>query len=197
MRRISLSLTAVLLTAAGCETTETPPAPAANTVPATEAAPGYEAPAPGTIVVVRHQDGALETSRVLGASGHVVTMLRDEQRVTLVPFCFRCDSPPDGEAGDYRGLWPLEPGRSASFRSRRDGEVLLHDIAVTGTETVETDFGPVETLVVEETVSAGGQRRATRTEWFSPQLGWSVRSRWEGPGEEPGGWDLAAIALPR
>lgn len=203
MKRISLGLTAVLLAAAGCETADAPATPGVSAVPqdpAAAATSGYEPPASGTIVVVRHDDGRLETSRVLASEGFTVTMLREGERVTELPFCFRCAAPPqEGPgAGAYRALWPLEVGRSATFRSQAgDGGVLTHDIAVTGTETVETDFGPVEALVVEETVTGADGWRATRTQWFSPQLGWTVRSRWDAPGAGPGSWRIAAIALPR
>ena len=203
MNRISLALVALLLAASGCETANQSAAPGAGAVPEDRTAPdtgSYEPPAPGTIAVVRHEDGRLETSRVLGSDGFALTMLRDGARVTEVPFCFRCGVPPVEEpgAGAYRALWPLEVGASARFLSRTgDGSVLTHDVRVTGTETVETDFGPVEALVVEETVTGEGGSHSTRTQWFSPRLGWSVRSRWDAPEAGPGGWELAAIALPQ
>ena len=203
MNRISLALTALLLAVSGCETADPPSTPGAATVPPDRAAPDtghYAPPAPGTIVVVRHEDGRLETSRVLGSEGFALTMVRDGERVTEVPFCFRCGAPPQEQpgAGAYRALWPLETGASASFRSRAgDGGVRAHDVRVTGTETVETDFGPVEALVVEEAVTGEDGSRATRTQWFSPRLGWAVRSRLDAPETGAGGWELAAIALPQ
>ncbi|HUF87943.1 MAG TPA: hypothetical protein VMM59_11230, partial [Thermohalobaculum sp.] len=163
--------------------------------------PGFDLPAPGTIVAGHREDGALETSRVLGSEAYAVTMLRDGERITHVPFCYRCGHPRDEriELERYRALWPLEVGRSVTFQRQRlsDGAVWVHAVTVTGTETVDTDFGPVETFVIEETVTgAGGNRwQAARTQWFSPQLGWSVRSEWQAP-EDTGSWKIAAIALP-
>lgn len=203
MKPAALALTGVLLLAAGCQAAATsPPAPAAPAPAAEPDRPGFELPARGTIVSGHREDGALETSRVLGSEGYAVTLLREGERITHVPFCYRCGHPRDEpiEIERYRALWPLEVGKSVTFQRRRtrDGAVWVHAVSVTGTETVDTEFGPVETFVIEETVTgAGGNRwQAARTQWFSPQLGWNVRSEWQAP-DGTGSWKIAAIALPR
>lgn len=205
MKRIPLAVATALLAAAGCETADPPAAPRTDILSPRDTnrdtkstPPGFEPPAPGTIVILRDEAGTQETSRVLDSDGYAVSMLRGGERVTEVPFCFRCAPDEDEiETERYATIWPLEVGKSATFRRRTaGGAVWVHEVSVTGEETVTTDFGPVETLVVEETVTGGDGGRATRRQWYSPQLGWSVRSEWRSP-DDAGGWRLAAIALPR
>lgn len=205
MKFAPVGLLAVLLLAAGCQTASvssgaSPSAADAGTGPALAPAE-FQPPSRDTIVVGQREDGSIQKSRVVGADGFAVTFRRGGERMTRLPFCFHCGHPRDYtiEMERYEALWPLEVGKSVTFQRRRasDGAVWIHDVAVTGTETVETEFGPVDAYVVRQEVrGTGGNRwRGTRTQWYAPKLGWNVKSEWQASDGESGSWKIGAIAL--
>ena len=196
----------LLLVAAGCGTTSPPaggePSAKAETSAGPDLAPAaFVPPSPGTIIVGHRADGTLRKTRVLGSDGYAVTLERDGERITRLPFCHACGHPRDEpvETARYAQLWPLEVGKSVTFqRTReRDGTVWVHTVRVTGTETVEAEVGTFEAYVVEQEVGgAGGNRwHGTRTDWYVPELRWNVKSEWQGSDGDSGRWEMAAIAL--
>ncbi len=211
LRPVPACVLAALLLASACETApvSTDAEPAAEPAP-TAAAPAdgpelapaaFEPPEPGSVVTGRLEDGTRQTYRIVGADGYLLTLQRGTDRQSRVPFCFYCGGPREYpiEMERYETLWPLEVGKSVTFRRRRarDGEIWIHTVEVTGTETVETEFGPVDAYVVRQEVRGTGDNRwhGTRTQWYAPQLGWNVRSEWSTSDGESGSWEIAAIAL--
>ena len=203
MKRIPAGLLATLLALAGCETAPPPAEPAPPTPPAAESPSldpaAFAPPGPGTFIIGRRADGTLERTRVLGTDGYAIRLDQDGQRVARVPFCYGCGNPRyealDTEA--YAALWPLETGKTATFRRETEaGTTRIHTVTVTGTETLETEFGPAPVYVVREEVRAAGadSYRATRTVWYAPQLGWPVKAEWQAP-EGAGSWEIAAMAV--
>ncbi len=214
MKLVPVAMLAALLLAAGCEN---PAGPATSDPSASEpAAPDASAPAtdgpelapaafgppnPGSIVMGRREDGTLEKTRVVGIDGFAVTVERAGERITRVPFCHACGHPREEpiEMARYEALWPLEVGKSVTFQRRRDrdGTIWVHTVEVTGTETIETELGPLATYVVRQEVRGTGRDRGrgTRTQWYAPQLDWPVRSEWSAPDGGAASWEIAAIAL--
>lgn len=206
MRRIHVGLLAVLA-AAACQATE----PVQEPVPEPVQEPAqpqltrpdippaaFEPPGPGTIVIGRREDGALARTRVLGVDGFALRLEEDGARVARIPFCYGCGDPRydavDMDA--YAALWPLEVGKTTTFRREtEDGTVRLHTVTVTGTDTLETEIGPVAVFVVREEARAAGAAgwRATRTVWHAPQLDWPVKVEWQESGGVTGSWDIAAM----
>ena len=205
MKSAPVALFALLLLAAGCQTPDRSSAPgpsAAAPAAGPELAPAaFTPPTAGTIVVGQLEDGSIQKSRVVGTDGYAVTLRRGGERITRLPFCYSCGHPRDYtvEMERYEALWPLEVGKSVTFQRRRasDGAIWIHDVAVTGTETVETEFGPVDAYVVRQEVRGTGGNRwhGTRTQWYAPKLGWNVKSEWRSSDGESGSWKIGAIAL--
>ena len=208
MKPVAAAVAAILLTAAGCQTTATssPPASAAEGAAGggPELAPaGYAPPKPGTIVVGRREDGTLETSRVIDTDGFQLRLEREGERIVRVPFCYYC-GPLDAypiETERYEALWPLEVGKSVTFQRRRarDGATWIQKASVVGTETVTTELGTFETFVIEQSARGAGTNRwrGTRTQWFAPEIGWTVKSEWWASDGASGTWEIASIALPQ
>lgn len=204
MKPVPAALLATLLLAAGCQASGEPPAPAtaatATTGPALAPAE-FRPPQPGSIIVAQRADGTLEKSRVVAANGFAVTLERDGEVLTRLPFCHACGDPRAYpiERDRYAALWPLEVGKSVTFRRREShgSGSWIHTVSVTRTERVAAEVGTFDAYVVEEQARgvAGDPWRATRTQWYAPELGWTVRSEWQVADGEPGSSELAAIAL--
>ncbi len=160
--------------------------------------------APGTIVEGRRGDGTDTKSRV-GDSGDLIftttDLVGDRGQRTRHPFCWGCDPQTYPiEIDRYQELWPLEVGNSVKFQRRRatDGQVWIHKIKVVGTETVDTELGPIDAFVVKQTIRGTGTNRwrGKSTIWFAPKIGWGVKSKWWSKDGDSGKWEIISITPP-
>ncbi len=160
--------------------------------------------APGTIVDGRQGDGTDTKLRVDGIGDFTYTttdLAGDGGQRTRHVWCWGCDPKTYPiELERYRDLWPIEVGKSVKFQRRRasDGEVWIHKIKIVSTETVKTEFGPIDTFVVEQTVRGSGTNgwRATTKTWFAPSIEWAVKAEWWSTSGGKGTWEITSITPP-
>ena len=160
----------------------------ATSVPAmSQAAPdgGVHAPAPGTNIVWQgesHRGSFTSRNVFTGVEGFKILFKRGGvEEGAWIPFCYGCaHNIIDVEA--YAGLWPLEVGKSVSFRRKREdgSREWAHVIKVVGTESVTVGAGSFDTFVVEETATSIGRNwRGTSRFWWAPSVGYIVKEEIE------------------
>lgn len=98
---------------------------------------------------------------------------------TYYPGCWGCGNDRSIEERKYAELWPLEVGKSVEFiRKRSDGSRSTVSIIVASRERISTMAGEFDTFVLEGTIENidGTPWRASKTDWWSPEIGWVVKS---------------------
>jgi hypothetical protein len=170
-----------------------------TSVPAmSQAAPDgtFHAPAHGTNIVWQgesHRGSSTSRNVFTGVEGFKITFKRGgAEEDAWIPFCYGCTrNVIDMEA--YGGLWPLEVGKSVSFRRKREdgSREWAHIIKVVGTESVTVGAGSFDTFVVEETATSIGRNwRGTSRFWWAPSVGYIVKQEIE---ENEGAWSRAEV----
>jgi hypothetical protein len=156
----------------------------------------FHAPAPGTNIVWQeesHRGSSTSRNVFTGVEGFKILFKRGGvEEGAWIPFCYGCaHNIIDVEA--YGGLWPLEVGKSVSFRRKREdgSREWAHVIKVVGTESVTVGAGSFDTFVVEETATSIGRSwRGTGRFWWAPSVGYIVKRDIE---ENEGTWSRAEV----
>ncbi|MFD0388731.1 DUF3108 domain-containing protein [Tistrella bauzanensis] len=151
----------------------------------------FHAPVPSTELVWQgetHSGNYTSHNVFIGVDGFKIMFKRGSvEDGAWIPFCYSCArNVIDMDA--YAALWPLEVGKSVSFRRKRaDGNrEWAHVITVTGTESVTVGAGTFDTFVVEEVAtSIGGSWRSTSHFWWAPAVNYMVKQEIE---ESSGQW---------
>lgn len=155
---------------------------------------------PGTRMVWRRLDGFKTERGVIGSveSDLLAHYLWEGRPSSMYFFCIGC-------AGEqvcfdhaaYEGLFPLEVGKSVNFR-RTVGELSwTNEIAVTGTEQLDLDFGEVDTyLLACETRGLNNPFHARNDIWYAPSIGWNVQFRYQDSRGESYGWQAVEFIPP-
>ncbi len=79
-------------------------------------------------------------------------------------------------------IWPLEVGKSVSFKFTRGGDVWDETIKVLRTERVTVPAGSFDAYVVEvheKTVGFGGAYEGKFTNWYAPDAGFIVKQTYQ------------------
>lgn len=120
---------------------------------------------------------AITVASASGAEGRYVSDAGETG--TYYPGCWGCGGEMVIDLAEYAKLWPLEPGNAVSFtRTAPDGGTAEVTIRVVGEEKIETPAGFFETLILASRIEAtsGAPWSAQMRSWWSPALGWVVRS---------------------
>ena len=164
-----------------------------------EPAPLRVAP-PGTRMVWRRLDGRAVERGVIGAMApdRLAHYTWEGRPSSMYFFCIGC-------AGDevcfdraaYERLFPLEVGKSVSFRRTVGQWEWTNRIAVTGTERLALDFGDVDTFVVAcETRGHNNPFDARNDIWYAPDVGWNVQFRYRDSRGQAYAWQAVAFIAP-
>lgn len=155
---------------------------------------------PGTGMVWRRLDGRAIERGVVGTTGpdRLVHYTWEGRPSSMYFFCIGC-------AGDevsfdhaaYERLFPLEVGKTVSFRRTVGQWEWTNRIAVTGTERLSLDFGEVDTFVlVCETRGRNNPFEARNDIWYAPEVGWNVQFRYRDSRGESYAWQAIEFVPP-
>lgn len=97
----------------------------------------------------------------------------------LVPGCWGCGGNAKFDEAKYSNIWPLKVGNKTQFTiTRPNGAQAKHSIEVVSVEDVAVQDSTYRTFVLKGKLTALGSDtfRAERADWWSPELGWVVKS---------------------
>ncbi|NIM27305.1 MAG: hypothetical protein GTO67_01825 [Gammaproteobacteria bacterium] len=167
--------------------------------PALEPAPLRPA-APGTRMVWRRLDGYATERGVIGSVDQdlLAHYQWEGQPRSMYFFCINC-------AGDevsfdhaaYQRLFPLERGKSVTFRRSVGEWDWVNRISVIGTERLSLEFGEVDAYVIASATE--GQNNPFHAEneiWYAPSIGWNVQFRYRNSLGEAYSWQAVEFIPP-
>ena len=150
---------------------------------------------PGTRISATNSDGE-SWSYTIGESTEFVVSSGGDFRgpQPTVLFCWKCVNE-KVQWKKYAKIWPLEVSKSVKF-NRVGNKKRPNKISVVGTETLELDFGSVDTYVVEGTSSSPGGWKGKFTSWYAPSIGWVVKREWSDSNGGKGAWHVVEVKQP-
>lgn len=147
---------------------------------------------PGTKMVWRQLDGSKIERGIIGPvePDLLAHYLWEGRPSSMYFFCIGCAGDDvQFDHAEYESLFPLEVGRSVSFRRTVEQWSWTNAIAVTGTERLSLDFGDVDTfLLVSETQGLDNPFHARNDIWYAPSVGWNVQFRYQDSRGVSYGW---------
>jgi len=172
--------------------------PSSNS-PKLDPAPLHIAP-PGTKMVWRRLDGYKTEQGIIGPveSDLLAHYQWEGESSCMYFFCIRC-------AGDdvcfdhhaYESLFPLEVGKSVTFRRSVEQWEWINRISVVGTERLSLDFGDVDTYLLEcETTGQNNPFHVKNDIWYAPSIGWNVQFQYRDSRGESYGWQAIEFIPP-
>jgi len=154
----------------------------------------------GTRMVWRQLDGNKTERGIIGPiePDLLAHYLWEGRPSCMYFFCIGCAGDDvQFDHGIYESLFPLEVGRSVTFRRTVEQWSWTNVIAVTGTERLTLEFGEVDTyLVVSETQGLNNPFHARNDIWYAPSIGWNVQFRYQDSRGESYGWRAVEFIPP-
>ena len=167
--------------------------------PHLDPAPLHIAP-PGTKMIWRRLDGYATEQGTIGSmeSDLLVRYQWEGEPCCMYFFGVRC-------AGDevcfdhatYESLFPLEIGKSVTFRRSIEQWEWINRVSVLHTERLSLEFGEVDTYVLAcETQGQNNPFHVKNNIWYAPSIGWNVQFRYRDSRGESYGWQAIEFIPP-
>lgn len=155
---------------------------------------------PGTRMIFRRLDGYKTEQGIIGPveTDLLAHYMWEGKPCSMYFFCIRC-------AGDdvrfdhatYESLFPLEVGKSVSFRRSVDQWEWNNRISVVGTERLSLEFGETDTYLLEcETTGLNNPFHVRNDIWYAPSIGWNVQLRYQDSRGESYSWQAIEFIPP-
>jgi len=119
----------------------------------------------------------VESGVIRESEGFTVNWSWEGKKKSAVLLCSYCGvNGMEYDKQAYEALWPLAVGNSATIKRNKGSKQWVNEVEVAAQETLELEFGAVETFRIEMTSKRiGGKWRGKTTAWFAPGIGWQVK----------------------
>lgn len=167
--------------------------------PELEPAPLHIA-APGTRMVWRRLDGYKIEQGVIGEVDEdlLVHFRWEGESKSMFFFCVRCAGEEvHFDHAAYKALFPLQVGKSVTFRRSVEQWQWVNRISVVGTERLSLEFGEVDTFVLMcETQGQNNPFHVRNEIWYAPSIGWNVQFRYQDSRGDSYSWQAVEFIPP-
>ncbi len=150
----------------------------------------------GTKITWKNLDtGKTVTTTVLPSDGFLVKRQANGKQYSRYGFFAKSPETISAiEKTKLETIWPLESGKTVSYERALDKERWTDTITITGTESVSVDAGKFDTYVVKwESRNAAGTWSGQCTRWYSPKLGWNVKTECSDTTSKSQRWEMTNV----
>ena len=155
---------------------------------------------PGTTIVWKNlNSGEVATTVVQAADGYTVKRMVDGKEYSRYGFFAKWPRTiSEEQRRKFDQIWPLETGKSVSYERSANDKRWHDEVTVVRTETVTVGAGTFDAYVVEwesRGLSHSWSGRCLR--WYSPELGWNVKTECADSATGPQRWEMVRLSPPQ